>query len=212
MLEVLIALVILAGALTVLLGTQANHTQMGQAANEMSVASMLGRQKMLEVQSDLASEGFNEGEQSDRGDFRQEGFGHYAWEATIEPVEIDESSQEALLAEANASLFGEGDSGGGGTFTGNAAFASYLPLVVGLIPEFINRLGERVRKITLVLTWEGIYGEQTLTLEQYVNDLGHDKERQDKKGLSGKEDPSLLLDGADSGAGSPSSLPAGGGR
>jgi prepilin-type N-terminal cleavage/methylation domain-containing protein len=208
LLEVLIALVILAGALTVLLGTQANHVQMGQAANEMSVAGMLGRQKMLEVESDLAADGFNEGEQSDRGNFRKEGFDYFEWEVTIEPVNIDESSQETLLADANASLFGEGDSGGGGTFTGNAAFASYLPLVVGLIPEFINRLGERVRKVTLVLSWEGVYGKQTLTLEQYVNDLGHDKERQDKKGLSGKEDPNLLLEDL---GGSGSGLPAVGG-
>lgn len=202
LLEVLLALVILAGSLTILLGTQANHVQMGQAANEMSIASMLGRQKMLEVESELAADGFNEGEQSDNGAFREEGFDHIQWEYLVEPVEIDETAQEALLGQANSTLFGEGDSGQGGTFTGNAAFASYLPLVVGLIPEFINRLGERVRKITLTLTWEGVYGERTLTLEQYVNDLGHDKDRQDKKGLSGQEDPNLLLEEAAGGSGS----------
>lgn len=203
LLEVLIALVILAGSLTVLLGTQANHVQMGQAANEMSVASMLGRLKMLEVESDIAADGFNEGEQTDRGTFRAEGFDHIKWEATIEPVEIDETAQEALLGQANSTLFGEGDSGQGGTFTGNAAFASYLPLVVGLIPEFINRLGERVRKITLVIEWEGVYGDTSLTLEQYINDLGHDKEREDKKGLSGQEDPNLLLEDAGGSGGGP---------
>jgi hypothetical protein len=53
-----------------------------------------------------------------------------------------------------------------------------------------------------------VYGKQTLTLEQYVNDLGHDKERQDKKGLSGKEDPNLLLEDL---GGSGSGLPAVGG-
>ncbi len=196
LMEVLIALVILAGSLTILLGTQANHVQMGQAANEMSIASMLGRLKMLEVESEIAADGFNEGEQTDNGTFRKEGFNTFKWEVTIEPVEIDETAQEALLGQANSTLFGEGDSGQGGTFTGNAAFASYLPLVVGLIPEFINRLGERVRKITLVIQWEGVYGERTLTLEQYIHDLGHDKEREDKKGLSGQSDPSLLLEGA----------------
>jgi hypothetical protein len=177
--EVLIAMTILALVLTVLLGTQATHTRVGATANETSVAALLGRAKMLDVESELLADGFNEGVQTDSGAFREEGFPNYKWEAEVEPIELDESASDALLGQANGQLFGEGQEGDGGTFTGNSAFASYLPLVVGLIPEFINRLGEKIRKVTLTVTWEGARGEQTLTLTQYVSDLKADERKKE---------------------------------
>jgi prepilin-type N-terminal cleavage/methylation domain-containing protein len=179
LMEVLIAMTILALVLTVLLGTQATHTRVGATANETSVAALLGRAKMLDVESELLADGFNEGVQTDSGAFREEGFPNYKWEAEVEPIELDESASDALLGQANGQLFGEGQEGDGGTFTGNSAFASYLPLVVGLIPEFINRLGEKIRKVTLTVTWEGARGEQTLTLTQYVSDLKADERKKE---------------------------------
>ncbi len=175
LMEVLIAMTPLALVLTVLLGTQATHTRVGASANETAVATLLGRAKMLDVESELDADGFNEGEQSDKGDFRRDGFANFSWEVLIEPVELDESASDELLAQANGQLFGGGAEGDGGTFTGNAAFASYLPLVVGLLPDFINRLGEKIRKVTLTINWDGARGEQKITLVQYVTDLKADE-------------------------------------
>jgi prepilin-type N-terminal cleavage/methylation domain-containing protein len=193
LMEVLIAMTLLALVLTVLLGTQATHTRVGASANEMAVATLLGRAKMLDVESELAADGFNEGSQSDSGDFRKEGFGYYKWEVEVEPVELDETASDELLSQANGQLFGEGAEGTGGTFTGNAAFASYLPLVVGLLPDFINRIGEKVRRVTLVITWEGARGEQKLTLVQYLTDLKAD---QREEGLGNGQVAPGVLNGA----------------
>jgi prepilin-type N-terminal cleavage/methylation domain-containing protein len=175
LMEVLIAMTLLALVLTVLLGTQATHTRVGASANEMAVATLLGRAKMLDIESELAADGFNEGEQTDKGDFRRDGFNNFRWEVKIEPVALDEGAGDQLLSQTNGQLFGEGEDGGGGTFTGSAAFASYLPLVVGLLPDFINRIGEKVRKVTLEIRWEGARGDQTLTLVQYLTDLKADE-------------------------------------
>ncbi len=207
LMEVLIATVILAMVMTILLGTQANQVQIGSTANQMGTASLLGQAKMLEVESEMLADGLSEGTQKDSGTFRKEGFAQYNWEVVIDPVEIDDASQEALLGEANGKLFGEGEDGGGGSFTGNAAFASYLPMVVGLLPDFINRLGEKVRKVTLTITWENVRGEQTLTLVQYVTDLDGDESDQQGGG------PGAVPGGLPGGAGglTPPAVPGLGG-
>lgn len=193
LMEVLIALTILALVLTVLLGTQSNAVQRGAMANNTTTATLLGRAKMLEIESDLLAEGFDEGEQTLDGNFRQEGFGSFTWEAVITPVELNEGASEQILGQLNGSLFGEGEDGGGGAFTGNAAFAQYLPMVIGLLPDFINRLGEKLRRVTLTLTWPAISGgNQTLTLVQYVSDLNADQQDPQLPNLS--SDPEGLLD------------------
>lgn len=174
LMEVLIAMTILAVVLTVLLGTQASYTRVGASANETAVASLLGRAKMLDIESEMAADGLQDSDQEDSGNFGDEGFSYYKWEYLIQVVELDEGASEALLSQANGQLFGEGADGGGGTFTGNAAFSSYLPLVVGLIPDFINRIGEKIRKVTLTITWEGARGPQKLVLVQYVTGLKAD--------------------------------------
>lgn len=198
LMEVLIAVALLALVLTTVLGTQAGSVQVGSVANERSIAMLLGRAKMLELESQLLADGFTENSETERGNFRSEGFGGFKWEATIDPVEIDEASQEALLSETNSQLFGAGDDGGGGTFTGNAAFASYLPMVVGMLPDFINRLGERIRKVSLVIKWESVRGEHQLVLVQYVTDLDSDDNEQQQGGGGAVVDPGL---GAGGGAG-----------
>lgn len=185
LMEVLIAVALLAMVLTVVLGTQANQVQVGATANQMGTATLLGRSKMLELEALLRADGFNDSMQTEKGTFRQEGFPQYHFEAEIEPVEIDDASKEALLGEANSKLFGGGESGDGGTFTGNEAFASYLPMVVGLLPDFINRLGEKIRKITLKITWENPRGEQSLTIVQYVTNLDADEQEEQVPGAPG---------------------------
>ena len=200
LMEVLIAVTILAMVLTVVLGTQANQVQVGATANQIGTASLLGRAKMLEIESDLMADGFKDTEERDSGTFRSEGFAGMSWESVVEPVEIDEGSKEALLGEANSKLFGEGDSGGGGLFTGNAGFASYLPMVVGLLPDYINQLGEKVRKVKLTITWENARGEQSLTLVQYITNVDADE----KEGLEGAT-------GSTFGGAGPGDIPAIGG-
>ena len=194
LMEVLIAVTLLAVVLTVVLGTQANHVQLGATANEMGTATLLGRAKMLEIESELLADGFVENTTEDDGDFREQGFAGFKWESEVEVVEINDQAQEALLGEANGKLFGEGEDGSGGTFTGNSAFASYLPMVVGMLPEFINRLGERARKVTLTIRWQSTRGERTLTLVQYVTSLDADDE-EGGAGPATPDDPSGAIPG-----------------
>ncbi len=160
LLEVLISLAILASALTVLLGTMANSGQQAVFANELTMASMLARSKMIDIEYELMEEGFSTGGQRFNGDFGDEGRPDITWEAVVNPVEIPETSKEQFLAQVNSQLFGDQSQG---ALDGNAAFSAMLPMLIGQLPEMINTIGAKVRRIQLRVEFE--YGGKKFPIE-----------------------------------------------
>lgn len=160
LLEVLIALAILASALTILLGTMANSGQQALFSNELTTVSLLARTKMVDIEYELMEEGFSEGEQSYSGDFADEGRPDIKWEATVRPVEIPESAKEEFLAQINSQLFGQQSQG---ALQGNAAFSAMLPMLIGQLPEMVNTIGQKVRRIDLRIEFS--YGGKSFPLD-----------------------------------------------
>ena len=169
LLEVLIALSILATAITVLVGTMATNNQQAMFSYDLTIASQLARAKMIDIEYDLMKDGYSDTEKNFRGDFGREGYRDFTWSAKVEPVEIPEEARDALLAKINSQLFGAGQKQGG-ALQGNAAFSSMLPLLVAQMPNIINRIGQKIRRITLRVEFP--YRSQTypLVLHQYVID------------------------------------------
>mgnify|MGYP006282809543 CR=1 FL=1 len=168
LLEVLLALAILASAMTVLMGTMANSNQQSVYANQLTRVSQLARGKMIDVQYELMREATTENIQTMSGDFSEEGFSQIEWKAEVQPIEIPEPIKEELLGKVNAQLFGGAQSQG--SLKGNAAFSSKLPKLIGCIPQMINRIGKKVRRIILVVEFPYHGKMQKLTLTQYVVD------------------------------------------
>lgn len=170
LLEVLIALSILATALTVLVGTMATNTQQAMFSSDLTIASQLARGKMIDLEYELMREGYGQNEQKFSGDFGREGYRNFTWSATVEPVEIPEEAREALLAKVNAQLFGGAGQGQGGALQGSAAFSSMLPTLVAQMPNIINRIGLKIRRITLRVEFPYRNETYPLILHQYVVD------------------------------------------
>jgi general secretion pathway protein I len=168
LLEVLVALAILASALAVLMGTMANDGQQVIFSEKMTVATQLARSKMIDVEYELMREGFDTDVQTMSGTFKDEGYPEMTWEATIEPVEIPKEQEEALVAQINAQLFGGVDTQG--ALKGNAAFSAMLPTLVGQLPAFINRVGQKVRRVTLVVEFDFAGRTYPLEVDQYIVD------------------------------------------
>jgi general secretion pathway protein I len=168
LLEVLLAMAILASALTILMGTMANSNQQAVYANRTTRVSQLAKSKMIDLQYELMREGATENIETKSGDFSDEGFSEVEWEAEIQPIEIPEQVKEQLLGKVNAQLFGGEKSQG--ALKGNAAFSSKLPKLIGCIPQMINRIGTKVRRIVLVVRFDFQGREQKLSLTQYVVD------------------------------------------
>ena len=61
-------------SLTVVSGSQQNSIRAASRAKWMTVAVMLARYKMVEVEDKLFEEGFSDFEEEEEGDFDEEGF------------------------------------------------------------------------------------------------------------------------------------------
>jgi general secretion pathway protein I len=172
LLEVLIAMAILAVALSILLGTQANSAIMTERANRMALASLLVRSKMIDIEGVLRAEGFQETQQEFSGDFGREGFEEMEWEAVVDILEIPDDASGDFAAAVHTQLFGDGENQG--SLSGSDAVSQWLPMIMGELPAIINQMCERARRVTLTVTWpEGNNDEMSLTVEQYVVNLNY---------------------------------------
>jgi prepilin-type N-terminal cleavage/methylation domain-containing protein len=169
LLELLIAMAVLATCLTVLGSAMVNASKQGLFAHQISVASTLASAKMTDIEYELMEEGFPTGGRSMRGDFRKEGRPDMIWEAEITVVEIPELAKEELLAKINTQLFG-GVDGAEGALQGNAAFSSMLPMIIGQMPELINRVGQKVRRVDLTVYFPYGSGMFPVEITQYITD------------------------------------------
>lgn len=166
LLEVLIAMAILAGALTVLMGRTAINNQQAIYANKLTRVSQLARAKMTDLEYELMDEGFTDDVQRFDGEF--ENYDDMHWEAEVYPVEIPPSVKEELVGQVNAQLFGGQDTQG--ALKGNAAFSAMLPMLVSQVPEMINQIGKKIRRVQLVVYYDFNGLEEKMTLTQYVVD------------------------------------------
>ncbi|TVR04017.1 MAG: prepilin-type N-terminal cleavage/methylation domain-containing protein [Deltaproteobacteria bacterium] len=166
LMEVLIAFAILAVSLAILIGTQANSVQMNDRANRMSVAAMLARGKMFDIESELLREGFSTTTQRDGGTFREEGFEAFRWTAEVEVVEISGQAEQEFVEGVTAQLYGDGESDG--VLSGASAVTQFLPMIIAQIPQIINDISERTRRIVLTVEWDVGGGTQSFTLTQFV--------------------------------------------
>ena len=78
------------------------------------------------------------------------------------------SFPEELLAKINSQLFGGVDNEG--ALQGNAAFSSMLPMLIGQMPEIINRIGEKVRRVELKVEFPYMGDMYPITVVQYIVD------------------------------------------
>lgn len=168
LLEVLIALSILATAMTALAGGIGVSSKQALFSYDLTTATQLARSKMIDMEYEVIKEQYPNKELRYSGTFKDNAYKGFTWEAKIEQVEIPDEAREELLGKINQQLFGSGDAQG--ALQGNAAFSSALPLLVSQVPNIINRVGQKIRRITIRVEFP--YGRTThpVVLEQYVVD------------------------------------------
>ena len=169
LIEVLLALAILATAFTVLMGTVAHSGQQSVYSAQLTQASLLARSKMVDLEYLILDEGFSDADRTYSGNFRDEGHPDVRWEARVEPVEIPPDAKERFMGQVNQQLFG-GMEADGGALGGNPAFSAMLPLLMAQLPEFVNQVGERVRRIILTVYYDFNGREMPLEITHYVVD------------------------------------------
>jgi len=186
LLEVMIAMAILAGALTWLVVGVSRNIKAENHAKLMTTANFLAREKMVDLEDDLYEKGFGEFEKDQSGVFDDKGFSRFTWKAIVDKVELPSAEQlQTVLSNAQQA---RQTLQGGGTATGDTAAlqqqaglgtsgsSSSNPLTAGasaISSQFgviKDVLEQAIRRVTVQIGWyEGRTPVQVELVAYYVD-------------------------------------------
>jgi general secretion pathway protein I len=141
LLEVMVAMAVLALGLVAVVDINAGAARLHEASRHLTVGTLLARGKMLDLEQKLNEEGFSDFDTQLDGIFDAEGHPDYRWHAEILKPDLTKSAEQlttmitsALGGGATAGASGSGSDGtagggalGGGALAGLLGQASLLP-------------------------------------------------------------------------------------
>ena len=164
LLEIMVAVAILATTLVILLEIVTNNIRATNHAKLTTAATFLARNKMSDIEDDILYNGFSSDTENAKGTFKADGYDQYRWETSIERIELPtDMTQKTQDASKNASQ----DS--------KDPMAMMTGFLGGMMSTFIEpiRLGlqESVRKVTVRVFWdENGRRNQSIEVVQYLTD------------------------------------------
>ncbi len=185
LLEVMIAMAILAMSLAALLGHEGVAIQMSNYSNRLTQASLLAQGKFLDIEHKMIKDGMELYDDCVDGDFRSEGYRQFEWKACAYKLELEGNASEALMEQVMGMLSGmgmgeldpnvraaaaAGDPSGGDM----ARIAGQIQQAVGAVPMFLEQLQDKIRKVRLQVTWKDHAGDRQVVLERFITALGSD--------------------------------------
>ena len=181
LLEVMIAMAILAGALTWIVVGVSRNIKAENHAKLMTTANFLAREKMVDIEDDLYEKGFGEFEKDQSGAFDDKGFSRFTWKAIVDKVELPSAEQlQTVLSnaqQARQTLQGGGtdpslqnQAGSNGSSSSNplTAGASALSSQFGVIKDVLE---QAIRRVTIQIGWTEGRGPMQVELVAYYVDV-----------------------------------------
>src|SRR4051812_29955429 len=121
LLEVVVALAILGMSMMAIFNVNAEAVYAHVYAKKLTVATLLARSKMTDIEQELYDKGFQVDDDDKGGDFSEEGWPSYKWRAKIIAPKTNGMSPDQLIG----AIFGIPMGGGkGGDAAGMGALAS----------------------------------------------------------------------------------------
>ncbi|MCU1277751.1 MAG: hypothetical protein JWM53_1297 [bacterium] len=184
LLEVMIAMAILAGALTWMTVAVSRNIKAENHAKLMTTSTFLAREKMVDLEDELYEKGFGEFEKEQSGQFDDKGFSRFSWKAIVDKVELPSAEQlQTVLSnaqQARQTLQGGGsdpslqqqaglNSAGSGSSSSNplTAGASAISSQFGVIKDVLE---QAIRRVTIKVGWtEGRTPQEVQLVAYYVD-------------------------------------------
>jgi len=157
LLEIMVALAILSSTLVVLIQVVTNNVRATNHSKMTTAATFLARGKMVDIEDLIYENGFTDSNEIENGNFKDQGFPFFRWEAAIERVELpSDVTQKAQDAATDKSQ------------TAKDPMSALTGMMGGLMSTFLEpiRLGlqESVRRVTVKVFWDET-GRPNQTLE-----------------------------------------------
>lgn len=205
LLEVVIALAILGlalmGIFSINSGAVANHVY----TKRLTVASLLARSKMTDIEQELFDKGFQNDDDEMDGDFSDEGWPTYHWRAKIIVPKTDDVPPEQLVSaifniplaggagDPMAALFGlgmekaqeKGIAGGGGAAGAMAAMGPLAGFANQQLTQMIQEINKSVREVHLTVSWKDGKNTESIDIVTHVVSSGQGSDRNGLVGPGG---------------------------
>lgn len=163
LLEVVIALGILAMSLTVLLESQASSVNSAGRSRDLTIASLLARSKMVDIEAMLIEDGFVMGDLEEDGDFADEGYEYVKYKSRVSEVVLDLSGLASMCAGFTPEDVDPEEAA--------ADCESMLGGVEGfggMLSTFTDEIGRSIRLVELKLTWPVGKFEESFEVRSFV--------------------------------------------
>lgn len=164
LLEVMIAVAILAMTLVTLLSIVTNNVRATNHAKLTTAATFLARGKMVDIEDQIYEKGFSTSDEKEEGTFKEQGYPSFSWDYAIERVELPVDAAQKQRDEAQDKAKDSSN-----------PMAMMTGFIGGMMSSFIEpiRLGlqESVRRVTVRVTWDETgKPNQSLEVVQYLTD------------------------------------------
>jgi general secretion pathway protein I len=178
LIEVMIAMTILAAALTWVVVGMSRNIQAENHAKLMSTASFLARYKMNDVEDDLYTKGFSDFEKDQVGTFEERGFERFSWKVVIDKVEMPSQDQvQTMMGKANDAKSAIAGTDPSQQQQQNNADPSQSPIGQGmaamssLYPVIKQVLEDGIRRMTVQVLWFEGHTQYDVSVVAYYTDL-----------------------------------------
>lgn len=173
LMEVMIAMAILAGALTGLSLSLARAVRAATHARLMTTATFLCRQKLAELEDQFIVDGFTDsaGVKEEKGEYKEEEFRNYSWRRTTESIRLpnvsDMQTAATKLLQDKQQIGGSSSSGPSGGSKGDLGAG-----VGGMLGPVKDMLEQGIRRVTVSVWWvEAGRGEQHVDVVAFFTDM-----------------------------------------
>ena len=167
LLEVVIALGILAMSLTVLLESQAASVSSAGRSRDLTIATLLARSKMVDIEVAAIEDGFTLGDVEEEGDFSDDGFEDYKWKTRLLEIKIELSGLMGLC-EGFMGSEGDDEGGGGEDFGDCESMMGGLDGFGGALTTFTDEMGNSLRLAEVTVTWPVGRYEESIQVRSFV--------------------------------------------
>lgn len=166
---------ILAVSLVAILNMHSGGVRMHNHAKFLTVATMLARSKMVDVEEKLYKDGLPDFDETEEGTFEDEGFPKFKWKAEIvkPDLQVDSADIVGLITQGlglDPSALGgsaSGSSGSGGPTT-VGGMGGIEGMIGPMVEQFVPRLEESVREVRLTVSWQDITGPSEFSVATHV--------------------------------------------
>lgn len=179
LLEVMVGLAILAVSLVAILGINGGTVRSHAYAKRLTIATMLARSKMADIETHFFHEGFtSQFDQTMSGDFSEEGWSDFKWKAEIVVPDLDPSLTTSLIARFGEQMLGgleeeqrsasTGSGVGGPTPDLGAAASGLEGMIQGQIAQVVEMLKTSLREVRLEVSWRDGNREETVDVVTHI--------------------------------------------